>query len=109
MRLILASALFCAVALPAAAGAGAWQADSRDHARLDSLSPYMREHVMTRMGPEQRLPELVETTILNELAQDYDGVRNLHRSGNGFAAEVLTAEGRWKTVTVDMTTGDITG
>jgi hypothetical protein len=44
---------------------------------LDALSPEFREYVMSRMGPEQTVRGLVETTILNQLSQEYPEVEQL--------------------------------
>lgn len=109
MRRILFSAVLCATAVPAAAGADSMYMDTREPTAIQSVSPEMRDGIAMRMGPDQRVSELVETTVLNRLALEHDAVRNLHRSGNGYSAEVLTAEGSWEPVTVDTTDWDISG
>ena len=62
--LTMAAAIALGSNAAVAAGYGA------DRASLDHLSPEVREKVMHRMGPGQRLDELIETTRLNEAAAE---------------------------------------
>jgi hypothetical protein len=41
---------------------------------LDALGPDARDYVMSRMGPDQTVRGLVETTLLNRLEQQYVAV-----------------------------------
>lgn len=68
MNRMTAFTMAAAIALGSGAALAADQGASR--ADLDHLSPEMRQHVMDRMGPDQNIDELVETTRLNETAAE---------------------------------------
>jgi hypothetical protein len=44
---------------------------------LDALEPEMREYIMSRMGPDQTVVGLLETTIYNRLQQQFADVESL--------------------------------
>ena len=115
MRRLFVPILAAALAFPVMASAESWQAgasdshyypsqyrlSAADRELLDRLSPELRQSVLSRMGPRQSVSELVESTILNQLAMENQGVRSLHRFGSGYSAEVLTADGNWEPVNID--------
>jgi len=68
MNRMTALTIAAAFALGSGAAMAADQGASR--ADLDHLSPEMREQVMDRMGPDQNIDELVETTRLNQTAAE---------------------------------------
>ncbi len=77
--------------------------------RLSELPPNMQGYVRSRMGPHQRVNELVETTILNQLAAtgQFQQLNSLRRSGDTFIAEVTTQSGEQVTVQYDPASGQL--
>lgn len=113
MRYDLTAALAAALLLtPAAAGAESpqdkgqaapqRQLSAREQAMLDALPYGMRQYVVSRMGPEQKVAELVETTLLNRLANpEYKALRNVVVV---YRAEALRPSGEWTAVEIDPVT-----
>lgn len=82
--------------------AAAQEFSAKEQAMLDSLPYNMRSYVVSRMGPEQRLPELVETTLLNRMANpDYKALRNVVVV---YRAEAQRPSGDWVAVEIDPVT-----
>lgn len=75
----------------------------QNRAELEALPPSIRQQVMRRMGPEQRVDEILETLILNHLAAEHASVRNLRREGDMYRADVLR-DGQWVVIVVDPQT-----
>jgi hypothetical protein len=108
MRFYAISAVAAALLLtPAAAGAQSQQTtapqlSAKEQAMLDALPYTMRQYVMSRMGPEQKVPELVETTLLNRMANpDYKALRNVVVV---YRAEAQRPSGEWVAVEIDPIT-----
>lgn len=86
---------------------GAGYGGSEVNVTMQQLSPEMRAEVQGRMGPRQRLDEVVETTLLNRLfAQGYNDVRSFQRTGEFYTAEVIQ-HNQPMTVRIDPRTGQI--
>ncbi len=75
-----------------------------DRALLARLSPSFRQYVLSRMGPDQTVSELVETTILNELSEEYAQYRNPRFEGPMYVVEVRPDGGEWTVVEIDPAT-----
>ncbi len=65
--------------------------------------------ITSRRGRGQRDLELTQTTLLNEFsAQGYTAVRDFHKKGQNYVANVQDAQGRWMTVELDAQSRTIT-
>jgi hypothetical protein len=70
MRTLIAAAIAATTLLVGSAYA-AQQLSRQDKQILDQLQPQTRQEVMSRMGPGQTVPEIVETLALNYLSAAY--------------------------------------
>ena len=70
--------LFCSALVLAALAATPANAVTRaEQARLQQLSPEVRQRVMDRMGPEQTVIGILETMLLNQVASMIDQPRSV--------------------------------
>jgi len=72
---------------------------------LGNLSPEFREHILSQMGPEQTVRELIETTMLNRLSAAYAEVQSMRYMEDAKVWEVVvvTSEGTRRGHHVDYT------
>jgi hypothetical protein len=70
---------------------------------LDALEPQAREYVMSRMGPDQTVVGLIETTIYNRLQQQFADIESLTYMVEDEAWEVVvvTPEGARRAHRID--------
>lgn len=54
-------------------GPVAYAPDQTANARLAALDPQVRDQVMARMGPEQTVAGVIDTTLLNQTSRQYAG------------------------------------
>lgn len=124
-RGLLAAALAMLLAAPAAFGQPAGSGASGDtgastaaggganagteQLRLTGLPPELRQSLEPRLAPNQRVDELVETTLLNQLGRlGFARLNWLHRDGDSYIAEVVTTQGQTATYRINPITGELT-
>lgn len=84
-------------------GGGASAATGRVLVDLDRIP-----NADARRGPGQTPRELMATSLLNNLSgYGFSDVRNFHKSGQNYVADVQNRDGRWMTVQIDPNTGTI--
>lgn len=77
--------------------------------RLTDLPPELRQSVQSRMAPNQRVDELIQTTLLNQLGRlGFSQLNSMRRDGNNYVAEVVTVQGQPATYRIDPSTGEMT-
>jgi hypothetical protein len=101
-RTLIAAAGAAAMMLPATIAAQ--DLTAREQTMLDALSPEMRDYIMSRMGPDQTVQELIETTILNALADEYAYVEDVDYTADAWDVVVIDDAGVRETVIVDYDT-----
>lgn len=100
----IALMLATSIALGSGAAAAA-SLESSGNVKLNELPYDLRQYVESRMGPEQTVDELVETTILNEISDDgFTEVRDVEVT---YRARALDADGKWRLVDVDPSTYEV--
>lgn len=100
----IALMLATSIALGSGAAAAA-NAEPAGNVTLDELPYELRQYVEARMGPEQTVDELVETTILNEISEDgFTEVRDVEVT---YRARALDSQGNWRLVDVDPSTYEV--
>ncbi len=97
-------------AVPSSApSASRTSANVRVQHRMLDLPAELRQRVEPRMGPNQRLDELIETTLLNQLGRlGFARLEALHRDGENFVADVVTAQGQPASYRIETATGMMT-
>lgn len=76
---------------------------------INELPPNLQQAVRSRMGPQQKPNELVETTILNRLAlmgSEYR-VNNARKVGADYVIVVVNPDGRESTMLYETASGDL--
>lgn len=83
----------------------AGQTGQSDQAKLDRLPYNLRQQVESRMGPDQSVDGVVETMLLNEIADDgFTAVRDVDVI---YRARARDADGKWHRIDIDPTTYDV--
>lgn len=80
-----------------------------DTVRYDQLSPQVQAAIKGRTGPEQKISELIETTILNRLAVLGDGytLDETRRAGPDYVLIVSNPDGQQATMLYVVDTDEL--
>jgi hypothetical protein len=99
-RMIAAGALSACLI---SGGALAQNVSAEEQKILDALEPESRDYIMSRMGPDQTVVGLIETTIYNRLQQQFAGVESLNYmpEDESWEVVVVTPEGARRAHRID--------